>query len=248
MSYTDAAYWNSITDARALQADVDAMHKGSLLLSAECNGEDYGRTNLALYAQDNFAGFLRLLRYLSPSEQDAQLSYVLLGLNQHGLGTILGFTQTVMSQRLRLSDLVLAFLLREGVPSMERMAEILADAGHPVETARWVYLYRDSWNFAMVAKQLGIHRPSIKKGISAMSKTLLEDKSTSGLGAYYSYIIQDKSASGVGKSRAALRRPRELTRKDPDCLGSFRLRITDEGFEKMFLSKSTAFVSNEEDD
>ena len=147
--------------------------------------------------------FLGYIRHLKNDERDMLLSSYVLGVTQSQLGAILGFTQTVTSQRIRLASKALGcFIQYGGHPPLELMEEILTKAGQDTKTALWVKLYRECWSFKAVAFKLKIHRPDIKRGISAVSKVLLDMKepAPSGLGAYFATMVVDKSSSGVGKS------------------------------------------------
>lgn len=228
---------------------MDDLLSGSVLISAETTHESFSDDSLPVFVKEHFTAFLGYLKFLTDDERDMLLSSYVLGATQHQLGAILGFTQTVTSQRIRLASKALGcFIQFGGHPSQAHMEAILTGAGQEPTTALWVKMYRECWSFKVVADKLRIHRPAIKRGISAVSKTLLESKEPlpCGLGAYFATMIVDKSAVGVGKSKAARRKGTRIERKDPDELGSFRINISADGFDKMFMSKSTLYHDEED--
>ena len=127
------------------------------------------------------------------------------------------------------------------------MEAILEKAGLDKNVAKYADLYRVHKSFSKVATLLAIHRPVIRRGISATAASLVkkEDRLQSGLGAYLIGLIQDKDPTGTGKSKASKRRPFQLNRTDPKCTGEFRIKVDDPDFKSMFIAKSSIYQQSD---
>ena len=69
---------NSVTSARALLLGEEEALIGATTISLETQ-QDLQEDDVFTYIQENFVSFVRMLRYLSPEDQDMLLSYYLLG-------------------------------------------------------------------------------------------------------------------------------------------------------------------------
>ena len=69
---------NSVTSARAMLLNEEDALEGATTISLE-TCQDLQDDDIFTYIQENFAGFLKMLKYLSREDQDLLLSYYLLG-------------------------------------------------------------------------------------------------------------------------------------------------------------------------
>ena len=236
-------YWNSITTARSLEVPEDEWLEGKTLLSIETSS-GFGEENLAVYVKEQPVAFLTYLKFLTSEDRDLLFSSYCLGVTQTQLGKVLHLTQTVCSQRLRVTAKKLGFyILIGGHPTKEQMEAIMVKAGQDVKVATMVDLFRSSGSFTAAANQMKMHRPELRRNISHAATVMLdsEDAAVSGLGAYLSAMVSSTDPTGTKQSKAALRRPKEVKLKDPMCLGDFRVKVTDAGFDSWFTSKSTHY-------
>ena len=125
----NSAYFDSIVATRALLLDEEESLEGNTLISLESQA-DMAEEDILTYIQENFAGFLRILRSLKKEDQELLLSYYLLSKTQNTLATIHKSTQTVCSFRIRMAVKTLGtFIMMGGAPTVETMHEILTKAG-----------------------------------------------------------------------------------------------------------------------
>jgi hypothetical protein len=120
----------------------------------------------------------------------------------------------------------------------------------PLSTA--ISQYARCLSFERVAVHHGLHRPEMRRAMSRTAKFLLgqdganlhchvlesteiRSPEETALGAYIFNLIDKAHASAAGKT------PRQLNKtagsvflKDPDCLGQFRVDVSDPGWSSMF--------------
>jgi hypothetical protein len=217
---------------------------GNTTISLETQS-DLSEDDILTYIQDNFAKFLKMIRYLSKEDQELLLSYYMLSKTQNILAEIHKSTQTACSFYIRMAIKKLGTFLLLGEPTVEIMHEILEKAGlentlEKVELSKIIILYEQTRSFQKVAEVYGLHRPDIRRTMSKAAKQLNESKDgkEAALGAFIHGLIDKASASGQGFSKRKLAKQCHLYRCDPKILGEFRIDITDPCFDVMFTSRA----------
>lgn len=237
-------YFDSITSARALLLDEEEQLEGCTTISLETQA-DMTEEDILTYVMENFAEFLKKLRYLKKEDQELLLSYYLLSKTQNCLAIVHKSTQTVCSFRIRMAVKTLACFIMMGEPTPERMHEILERAKLEnslggVELSKIVDLYSKIRSFQRIAEMHKLHRPDIRRAMSRASKQLMESKDAQehALGAYIHSLIDKANPLGVGYSKRKTQKLGHLYRTDPAILGEFRIKISDPDFEHMFVSRA----------
>lgn len=241
----NSAYFDSIVATRALLLDEEESLEGNTLISLESQA-DMAEEDILTYIQENFAGFLRILRSLKKEDQELLLSYYLLSKTQNTLATIHKSTQTVCSFRIRMAVKTLGtFIMMGGAPTVETMHEILTKAGledslKPIGLSKIVDEYVKCRNFQRIAEVHKLHRPDIRRAMSRASKQLLDSKDPQehALGAYIHSLIDKANPAGQGYSKRKVAKQCHIYRTDPAILGDFRIRVDDPDFRHIFVSRA----------
>ena len=241
----NSAYFDSIVATRAMLLDEDEALEGGTLISLESQA-DLAEEDILTYIQENFAGFIRILRSLKKEDQELLLSYYLLSKTQNTLATIHKSTQTVCSFRIRMAVKVLGtYIMMGGAPTVDRMHEVLTKAGlenslPKIELSKIVDLYVKTRNFQKIAELHHLHRPDIRRAMSRASKQLLESKQPQehALGAYIHSLIDKANPAGQGYSKRKIAKQCHIYRQDPAILGEFRISVGDPDFSHMFVSRA----------
>jgi hypothetical protein len=238
-------YFDSITSARSMLLTEEQQLEGATTISMETTG-DVTEESLRSYLEENFAQFLRHVRFLKPQDQELVLSYYILSKPQTLLGPLIASsTQTVCSFRLRTAVKVLCLFMMMGIPSAGKMKPVLESAGleHlmpmlPLSAA--VELFGKTHSFRAIADKHGMHRPDIRRAMSRASKELLAMGGglEQGLGAYILNLIDKANPSGVGLTKREAAKAGDIHRSDPEILGQFRMDVEDPDFDQMFASRA----------
>jgi hypothetical protein len=194
-------------------------------------------------------------------------SYYLLGKPQGVLGRVLGHTQTVTSANLRRAIKTLGlFIMCKGEPSAAMTQSILEranlewldlrsekrDCDNPtphIQLSVLVEKYIHMKSFDAVAKHYGVHRPEVRRAISA-SKTLLNPEEGSlvveqtdpefhASGTYLDTLIDKVNPIGVVFMKRGGKKSGNLRRVDSAICGQFRINVEDANFDVMFVSKAS---------
>jgi hypothetical protein len=246
-------YFEAVCATRALMLSEEDSLAGSTTLSIEtCN--EFSEDNIEDFIESHVSSFLTYIRFLPKNEQDLLLDYYLLGRTQNGLALIYKTTQTVCSANLRRAVRALtAILMFKGHPSREQLAPILDAAqvnvtalpSHSSYTATvplvdLIMAYLETRSFAEVATKFKVHRPQIRRAIREAAKALQVSANPAheAVGYWMELLIEGMSMFGAGIGKKAIARQANLELSDPALLGEFRIRIEDETFENMFISKN----------
>jgi hypothetical protein len=234
----------SISAQRSMLLTEEEALAGNTTISLETQG-DLAEDDILTYVQENFAKFLKMIRYLSKEDQELLLSYYMLSKTQNILAEIHKSTQTACSFYIRMAIKKLGTFLLLGEPTVEIMHGILGKAGlegslEKVELSKVISLYEQTRSFQKVAEAYGLHRPDIRRAMSRAAKQLNDSKdgNEAALGAFIHGLIDKASASGQGYSKRKLAKQCHLYRKDPDILGDFRIDVTSPFFDAMFTSRA----------
>jgi hypothetical protein len=240
-------YFDSITASRALLLDEEEALQGGTTISLE-TCQDLAEEDILTYITDNFSVFMHHLRFLRSEDQELLLSYYLLSKTQNALAIIHKSTQTVCSFRIRMAAKQLAsVIMNSGEPSTEKLHEVFERTGLENSLGEGapllsdiVSLYAKLRSFQRIAEMYKLHRPDIRRAMSRASKQLIDSKDPeeNAVVAYLHGLIDKANPSGVGYSKRKAAKLGHLYRVDPDLLGEFRLRIEDENFGAMFVSRA----------
>ena len=241
----NSAYFDSIVATRAMLLNEEEALEGGTLISLESQA-DMAEEDILTYIQENFAGFIRILRSLKREDQELLLSYYLLSKTQNTLATIHKSTQTVCSFRIRMAVKTLGtFIMMSGAPTVEKMHEVLTKAGledslQKIDLSKIVDLYVKTRNFQKIAELHHLHRPDIRRAMSRASKQLMESKNPQehALGAYIHSLIDKANPAGQGYSKRKIAKQCHIYRQDPAILGEFRISVSDPDFQHMFVSRA----------
>lgn len=85
-----------------------------------------------------------------------------------------------------------------------------------------------------------IHWPDIHRAFSRLANRLLEDENPrrAAIGSYLFRLIDKVSASGTGLSARQQKKISNVYTRDPECLGLFRVDVSDPGFDSIFVSRA----------
>jgi hypothetical protein len=240
----NSAYMESITASRALLLDEDEQLAGMTCIGLETQ-QELTEEDILTYIIENFAEFLRFLRFLKKEDQELLLSYYLLSKTQNTLAIIHKSTQTVCSFRIRMAVKTLACFIMLGSPTQEKMKEILTgakleDSLPSVSLSEVVDVYARLRSFQRIAEIYHLHRPDIRRAMSRASKQLMDSKDAKehALGAFVHSLIDKASPTGVGFSKRKQQKLGHIYRVDPPLLGEFRIRLEDPDFDSMFVSRA----------
>ena len=241
----NSPYFESISANRALLLTEDEALEGCTTISLETCA-DLAEEDILSFINENFAQFLKTLRYLKREDQELLLSYYCLSKTQNTLALIHKSTQTVCSFRIRMAVKTLGtFMLVGGEPTEELLHEVLEKAGFenslekaPLSTI--VMEYVRTRNFQQVANHFGLHRPDVRRAMSRASKALMESKDgkEAATAAWVHSLIDKSNPIGTGYSKRKLQKEGHLYRTDPDILGQFTVPIESAEFETWFVSRA----------
>lgn len=236
-------YMNSVTSARSLLLTDEEALEGATTISLETQ-QDLQEDDIFTYIQENFTGFLKMLKYLSQEDQDMLLSYYLLGKTQTTLATIFKSTQTVCSFRIRMAVRVIGAFLLFGEPTVEVLSEVLGKAGLEDSLkgglSKAIIEYAKCRSFQQVADVLGLHRPDVRRAMSRAARALMgsRDSKEAAMAAWIHSLVDKSNPIGPGYSKRKMLKEGHLYRTDPDILGSFVVRIDDPAFDALFVSRA----------
>lgn len=259
-------YMQKITADRSLLLEEQEALEGQTLLSIE-TCDDLSQDDFYVYSLEHPAEWLTVLRSLSLEQQEMLLSYYCLSKTQLILGRILGSTQTVCSFRIRMAIKVAGcFVMLGGPPTVEWMHKILLKAGYEnklkkAPLSEMIALYAQCQSFEQVAGKFKVkNRPDVRRTMSRAAKYLMRGDSLAknnffadgaqfdegialpeeiALGAYIFTLIDRANPNGQGISkRQRAKTARFVMFRDPKCVGEFRLRVEDPGFDAMFVSQA----------
>ena len=234
---------NSVTSARSLLLTDEEALEGATTISLETQ-QDLQEDDIFTYIQENFTGFLKMLKYLSQEDQDMLLSYYLLGKTQTTLATIFKSTQTVCSFRIRMAVRVIGAFLLFGEPTVEVLSEVLGKAGLEDSLkgglSKAIIEYAKCRSFQQVADVLGLHRPDVRRAMSRAARALMgsRDSKEAAMAAWIHSLVDKSNPIGPGYSKRKMLKEGHLYRTDPDILGSFVVRIDDPAFDALFVSRA----------
>jgi hypothetical protein len=238
---------------RALQLSEDDWLENASTVSLETQ-EDLVEGDILVFVRENFASFIKAVRFLSKDDTELLLSYYVLGKSQNVIAPLFQTTQTICSVRLRQAVQRLGAILMFGTPTQEVMAEILTKAG--LEEMEWmrnygkiktkiplskvVAAYAKTRNFSTVANAFHIHRPVIRRTLAETSKNLRasHDPREVALGAYIHGMIDKASFKESGLTKRQMKKQTNVYRTDPAILGKFRVRADDPDFEHVFTARA----------
>jgi len=237
-------FFDAVIAARAVKLDAETALMGNTTVSLET--QDMAESDVLTYIENNFPDFIRNLRYLSKEDQETLLSYYILSKTQTAIANLQRSTQTLCSSKIRLAMRKMCTVIICGSPTPELLKEVFEGAGieHPaglnVPLSEIVSLYSKTRSFQRVAELLSVHRPEVRRVMSAAAKTLSKsnDRRDKAIGAYVSDLIDKASASGQGFSRRKLAKQGAVHVKTPDILGEFRISVTDPAFDQIFVSRA----------
>lgn len=238
-------YMDSVASSRALLLTEEEQLEGSTTISLEtCS--DLAEEDILTYIQDNFADFLKRLRFLKREDQELLLSYYILSKPQNALAIIHKSTQTVCSFRIRMAVKTLGtYIMNMGEPTVEKMHEIFEKAGvenslERVSLSEVVSLYAKVRNFQRIAEMYKLHRPDIRRAMSRASKKMMESKDPDehALAAWVHNLIDKASPTGAGYSKRKAAKLGHMYMSDSDILGQFKVRVEDPSFDQWFTSRA----------
>jgi hypothetical protein len=239
----NSPYFESIVASRAMLLNPDD-YQGDHTLSLETQA-DIVAQNIVTYIHDHFNDFMKYIKYLSFEDQELLLSYYLLSKTQWSIARIHSSTQTICSFKLRLAMKKLGTYMLIGVPTIEKMDQILTLFGrtHFSETIKFSELidsYAKTRSFTSVAIHFGVKRPDIRRAFSTLSRDLLKEKTAPmlALGAYIFGLIDKASAQGRGLSNRERAKICPIYRKDPAILGQFVVDVSKEEFNQVLVTKA----------
>lgn len=170
-------FMNTIIAARSLRLSEEEGLAGNTLVSAETDQDVIPEEEFGSWIHSNFETFIKFLRYLRPADQELLLSYYLLGKSQTQLGKIFDANQTMCSFKIRMAVKHFGAFLMLGVPTVERMRQILTAAG--LEEARTevsqprtlknltpeqiaeIFAMRETSTHGMIQKKFGISESTL---------------------------------------------------------------------------------------
>lgn len=248
-----APYIERVAAQRALQLDEDEWLESTSTLSLETQ-EDLVEGDILVFVRENFASFIRALRFVSRQDAELLLSYYVLSKNQTTLASILNTNQTLCSVHLRQAVQRFGAVLMLGCPTQEVMAEILGKVG--LENVEWARDYGKSKikmplskvlaayakvrNFTTVADAYHLHRPAIRRTFSEVSKKLKDsrDPREVALGCYIHGLIDKANAKETGLTKRQMQKQTNGYRKDPALLGQFRVDVSHPDFDYVFTARA----------
>ena len=234
---------NSVTSARSLLLTDEEALEGATTISLETQ-QDLQEDDIFTYIQENFTGFLKMLKYLSQEDQDMLLSYYLLGKTQTTLAAIFKAPRRYAAFRIRMAVRVIGAFLLFGEPTVEVLSEVLGKAGLEDSLkgglSKAIIEYAKCRSFQQVADVLGLHRPDVRRAMSRAARALMgsRDSKEAAMAAWIHSLVDKSNPIGPGYSKRKMLKEGHLYRTDPDILGSFVVRIDDPAFDALFVSRA----------
>jgi hypothetical protein len=238
-------------------SDEEAL-AGQTLLSIETH-DGTPMDGFYIYCLQHFPDWLKAIRRLSPEQQEMLLSYYCLGKSQDSIGQLNGDNQSLCSFQVRLATrLAAAYVLMGGPPSAAWMKPILEKAGFEnvlktVPLSQAIEEYESCRSFAQVADRHKLHRPDLRRAMRQASNHLVKGvfasregvtevplaPQESSLGTYLFNLLAYAHPETRGASNPRRKKlSRCVIKKDPDCLGQFRIDVSDPGFGAMFAPQA----------
>ena len=255
MSEAEYYYLDAKIAVRAQLLSEEQALEGATLISLETT--DAGNDRLQDFIEADPAAFYRYLRRLRRPDQDILLGYWFLEINQAQLGAVTGLTQTTVSHRLRIAGRAICAMIAHGIdgPDKKTMRRIFEAAGiesvnllvtQAVQRRKACLLsdlffdFQQTRSFGEVAKLHGAFRPDIRRlFVSVIRKLAESEKYDEQVIAAWLFYISEKappSCSGIRARDIKKQAPQLISL--PDCVGSFRVRTSDQGFGQLFSSKA----------
>lgn len=239
----NSLFFDAVVAQRSILLDDETALEGGTTISLETQ-TDMAESDVLTYIEDHFGEFLRNLRFLSKEDQELLLSYYVLAKTQVTLAVLHRSTQTLCSARIRMAMQKMGTFILLGPPTVESLHEAFVAAGledlleKPLSQV--VSLYAKTRSFQRVAEVMNLRRPAIRRAMTQASKSMSESSDTrrKALGAYLFDLIDKASASGSGFSKRKMAKLGNVYLSDPPVLGTFRVRVEDEGFSSIFVSRA----------
>lgn len=236
-------YFDSIVADRAMLLDPED-YQGDHTLSLETQA-DIVAQDISTYIFDNFRDFLNVLKFLSPEDQELLLGYYILSKTQWSLARIHNSTQTICSFKLRLAIKKLGTYMLLGVPTADKINEILEKFGRThynthIRLADIIDYYSKTRSFKTVAAHFKLKRPDVRRAMSVLSKELMDHKDIHvlALGAFVFGLIDKASAQGKGLSARERAKISPIYRRDPAILGDFKVDVMSADFDHLLVTKA----------
>lgn len=238
----NSPYFESIVAARAMLLDPE-QYQEDHTVSLETQSEVMA-TDIASFIQEHFKEFFDVLKYLSKEDQELLLCYYLLSKTQWSIARIYNSTQTICSFKLRLAVKKLGTFMLLGIPTQEKIHEILVAFGRSelegISLAEIISHYSKARSFKETANAFHLKRPDVRRALSKLVKDLMKERNSQflALGAYIFGLIDKASAQGKGLSNREKIKICPIYRKDPELLGRFEVDVDHPDFEHMLVTKA----------
>jgi hypothetical protein len=239
----NSLFFEAIIAARSVLLDDETALEGCTTVSLETQS-DMAESDVLTYIEGHFPDFLRNLRYLSKEDQELLLGYYILAKTQATLAILHRSTQTLCSARLRMAMKKMGTFIIMGPPTADSLKEIFEECGIEnqltVPLSYVVEMYAKTRSFQRVSEVLRLHRPDIRRVMSAASKLLNDSSDTRkrAVGAYLFDLIDKASASGQGVSRRKAAKQGDIYIQTPSILGEFRIDVSSPDFDHVFVSRA----------
>jgi hypothetical protein len=245
---SDFAYMSQVISERSLLVDQDAALRGSALLSIEtqdcCSDVDLGD-----FITSNLRTVLPLMAWLLPQDKEMLLAHYVLGKPQFQIAAVQRRTQTWVGSAIREAVQRLAALVVLGPPTDTLIEELISQAGLQEMPTLLGYRmselfcrYREigQWDFEELADENRVDPARLRADMRAMAKKLRESPNLreSAMGIYLWSLVGNMIPKRENSWRIAEERRSVWYRKDPDCLGEFRVDVTEPGFDAFFTPRS----------
>jgi len=257
-------YWDAIVAKHSATLTEEESLKGETLISIESDSSQQ-QADLLIYSDQQPEGFFKLLRHLSPIEQEQLISYYVLAATQTRLAPIWKSTQTILSYLLRRATKTFCAALVFGEKiSQQQIQSVLEAAGlesqliktrFNAETETVVaqmsvifYDYMQCKSFVEVADRYELHRADMRRKMNQTAH-LLSGENLDGteaavgmspeslaLGAVLVGLLDGANPIGAGKNPRASRKTEDVTVSDPPIVGQFALDLNDPNVKSMFIS------------
>lgn len=233
-------YFEAIVADRSLRVDEADAIAGLTTISIETEA-DLAQANFSSYISENFAEFLKTLRHLPEEDQDLLLMYFVLLKPQSIISNIIGMAQTNVSWRVRSAVRTFtAFIAFGGRPTAENLRPVFEKFGWEnelkVPLSQLFEEFVEHRSYLKLAAQHNLRRPDLRRLMRKAADTLMEtpDQTAQAVGHYLNSVMFKAEVSVTAKAEEEPEDELPMTRQDPDCLGQFRIRVEDPGFDQMF--------------
>jgi hypothetical protein len=245
----NSLFFDAIIAARSVMLSEEQALEGATTLSLETQ-IDMAESDVLSYIENDFPGFVKILRHLSKEDQELLLGYYVISKTQTSLAPIHGLTQTICSAHIRAAMRKMGTYIIFGPPTPEIMAPIFIEAelegllkktdGTVVPLSEVVALYAKTRSYQRVAEVLGLRRPEVRRVMRSAQKVLAARSGikAKAISAYLLDLIDKSSASGKGPSQRKLAKQGDLYVRTPAILGKFRIDVTDPDFNQVFVSRA----------